>query len=76
MSEPNTSPNSWQQLTADMSVSLGRALQRECASWRIMRKHLLRAQTEVLKGFLEVVEMRLARVEGKVPPSSEKIPVD
>jgi hypothetical protein len=42
-----------------------------------MRKHLLRAQAEVLKGLLAVVETRLANAEsGSTPPVSERIPVD
>ena len=49
----------------------------ERESCRIMHKHLLQAQAEVLKGLLAVVETRLAATEpGDAPPASEKINVE
>jgi hypothetical protein len=76
MNEPHASQHIWQQVMADMTTRLGRVLMAECQSWHILRQHLLRAQAEVLKGLLEVVESRLEPVGRDNPPAGEKIPVD
>jgi hypothetical protein len=36
----------------------------------------LRAQAEVLRGVLEVVEARLAKLDRRDPPASEKITIE
>ncbi|WP_089935325.1 hypothetical protein [Candidatus Entotheonella palauensis] len=77
MSESNAWRETWQQAAADMAVELGRMLKTEREACRIMRKHFLQAQAEVLKGMLAVVEARLAATEpGDAPPAGEKIPVE
>ncbi len=77
MSESNAWRDTWQQMAADMAMDLGRIFKAERESCRIMRKHLLQAQAEVLKGMLAVVEARLATSEpGSSPPAGEKITVE
>jgi hypothetical protein len=64
-------------MAADAAMDLGRLFKAEREGFRIMRKHLLRAQAEVLKGMLAVVEARLANAESShTPPASERFPVD
>jgi hypothetical protein len=64
-------------MAADAAMDLGRIFKAEREACRTMHKHLLRAQAEVLKGLLAVVESRLATKEpGNTPPANEKIPVD
>lgn len=77
MNESNAWRETWQQMATDVAVELGRLLKTEREACRIMRKHLLQAQAEVLKGMLAVVEARLATTEpGGAPPAGEKIPVE
>lgn len=77
MNEPNAWRETWQQITADVAMDLGRMFKAEREACHIMRKHLLQAQAEVLKGMLAVVEARLATTEpGHTPPPTEKISVD
>lgn len=76
MSESHTPNQIWQQVAADMTSRLGRAFMAECQTWCILRQHLLRAQAEILKGLLEVVESRLEQEVPQGQPTSEKIPVD
>ena len=76
MSELHAPHQIWQQLAADMTARLGRAVMTECQSWRILRRHLLQAQAEVLKGLLKVVESRLETKDRGNVSTSEKIPVD
>ncbi len=58
MSDTNA-PNSLQQMVAEMAMALGQAMQTECAAWRPMRPYFWRAQAEILKGLLTVVESRI-----------------
>ncbi len=77
MNESNAWRDEWQQIAADVAVDLGLMFKTEREACRIMRKHLLQAQAEVLKGMLAVVEARLATTEpGDTPPPSEKITVE
>jgi len=77
MMQPSAWRETWGQMAADVAMDLGRIFKAEQEGFRIMRKHLLRAQAEVLKGMLAVVEARLANTEsGNTPPVSERIPVD
>ncbi|ETW93186.1 MAG: hypothetical protein ETSY1_40300 [Candidatus Entotheonella factor] len=77
MNESNPWRETWQQMAADAAVEFGRLLKTEREACRIMRKHLLQAQAEVLKGMLAVVETRLANTEpGGTPPAGEKITVE
>jgi hypothetical protein len=77
MMESRAWRETWGQMAADAAIELGRVCKAEREGFRIMRKHLLRAQAEVLKGMLAVVESRLAHMEsGNTPPVSERIPVD
>ena len=74
MSESNPSDTAWQQCAMDITGSLDRMLKEQYESWRILRTHLLRAQAEVLKGLLAVVESRMDTADE--PLRAEKIPVD
>lgn len=77
MREPSAWRGTWGNMAADAVMDLGRLVKAEREACRIMRKHLLRAQAEVLKGLLAVVEARLATTESRyTPPASEKITVD
>ena len=77
MREPSAWRGTWGHMAADAVMDLRRIVKTEREACRIMRKHILRAQAEVLKGLLAVVEARLATTESKgAPPASEKITVD
>lgn len=77
MSESNAWRETCEHIAAEVAGAVGRRFQTEREAYRIMRKHLLQAQAEVLKGLLVVVEARLATTEpGDTPPASEKITVE
>lgn len=70
--------NPWQQCAEEMaacSLTLIRSLMPDQEAIRTLHSACLRAQAEVLKGLLSVVEARLAKMASNPPPAGEKIPV-
>lgn len=80
MSDTSSVRSPLQQAAEEVAVAslrVLRALAPDCTALRIVQKSLLRAQAEVLKGVLEVVETRLAHLEQRdtSQEQGEKIPV-
>ncbi len=65
-----------QQLMDEIATAVGQTVRAECAAWRTMRPYFWRAQAEMLKGMLAVVESRIDAGESEAPPAGERIPVD
>ncbi len=79
MSTSETTRNTWQQRAEDLTACASdvlRALAPDSSTLRILQRSLLRAQAEVLKGALEIVEARLARLDRHDRPTSEKITIE
>jgi hypothetical protein len=81
MSETSSARSPLQQAAEEVAVAslrLLRALTPDCTALRIVQKSLLRAQAEMLKGVLEVVETQLVHLEQREAPreQGEKIPVE
>lgn len=74
---PPQSP--WQQCAQDMaacSLTLIRAILPDQETLQTLHSACLRAQAEILKGLLSVVEARLTKMAASPPTAGEKIPVD
>jgi hypothetical protein len=79
MNTSKTTRNSLFQCAEDLTAQatdVVRALTPDGSTFRILRRSLLRAQAEVLRGVLEVVEARLAKLDRRDPPASEKITIE
>jgi hypothetical protein len=69
----------WQQFADDLGTcasSFVRMLAPDRESLRVLRTHFLRAQAEMLRGVLTVVESRLAADETPSKSRSKKIKVE
>jgi hypothetical protein len=79
MSATHPPQHPWKQCAEEMaacSLTLLRTFMPDREALRILQTACWRAQAEILKGLLSVVESRLASRESGPPPTGEKIPVD
>jgi hypothetical protein len=79
MSSTEKRKDDWQQFADDLGTcasSFVRMLAPDSDSLRVLRTHFLRAQAEMLRGVLIVVESRLAACETPNKPKAKKIRVE
>jgi hypothetical protein len=58
-------PPAWAQMAQELSSNYQEALTPDTESGYILQEHLLRAQSELLKGLLAVVERQIKQAERK-----------
>ncbi|HYU30752.1 MAG TPA: hypothetical protein VEW48_01195 [Thermoanaerobaculia bacterium] len=65
MSNPLTGsiPPAWSQMADELSSTYQEALTPDTESAYVLQEHFLRAQSEILKGFLAVVERQIKQAE-------------
>lgn len=75
-SEEETDLPKFGEIINELSLTVFRHLNSNQASARVLKKHWLLAQAEILKGYQEVIRMELAETDEPKPEKKTKIVVE